>query len=331
MNSPTSAKLSSDLAVVIPFFQREKGVLTRSLKSALAQEKIAPALILVVDDGSPIAAAEEIASLPESAQARIRVIVQKNAGPGAARNTALNALDTHIRYVAFLDSDDEWSPDHLANALQALRSGFDIYFSDLTHIDQSIGAFVRGKRIQPQDHPCIAGSDFLHAYRGDMLSQIATGNIIGTPTVVLDRKRFPALRFRPEFRHAGEDYLFWMELASQQARFAFSEKVEAKCGHGVNVYSGASWGTNEHLIRLINELRYRKICLEIFQLPTETAAVIQTAKQNLRVSIVRDLLYRFRRVNPPPFSWVADLIRTDPSMIFMFLPLALRLASGRQP
>ncbi len=48
------------------------------------------------------------------------MIRQPNSGPGAARNRGIAA--SRAEFVAFLDADDEWLPDHLATALAALRN-----------------------------------------------------------------------------------------------------------------------------------------------------------------------------------------------------------------
>ncbi|OIR07146.1 putative glycosyl transferase [mine drainage metagenome] len=319
------------LAVVIPFYQREAGILLRAVNSVLRQEGIAPPSLIIVDDGSPVPAEAELATLNEGSRQRISIIAQQNGGPGAARNAALAALTDDFRYVAFLDSDDEWSDDHLANALCALRAGHDAYFADHTQLGQNIGAFSRGGRIRPAEHPAIATNGQLHAYQGDMLDQIVCGNVIGTSTVVYDRLRFPELRFRPEFRNAGEDYLFWMDLARGRARFVFSEKIEARYGRGVNVYSGAIWGTEEHLLRLINELRYRKRSLQAYELSPEAVGAARAVRRALRITIVRDLLYRLKRAKLPPLPWLLDMIKTDPQLFFLALPLAAQIVLGRHP
>ena len=255
--------------------------------------------------------------------------MKRNGGPGTARNRALDSLPTTVRYVAFLDSDDEWSDDHLANAREALGAGYDVYFSDLTQLQQAVGAFARGGRIRPAEHPSIGGNTHLHRFIGDMVEQIVVGNVIGTSTVVFNFQQIPDVRFRPELRHAGEDYLFWIELAARGARFAFSDKIEATYGKGVNVYSGASWGTETHLARVANELQYYRLCRRQFPLSRCARKALQGKTRALQVDAIRDLLRRIRRRQPPPLAWIKDIVRSDPGILLTCVPIALRIATNR--
>ncbi|HEV2561692.1 MAG TPA: glycosyltransferase [Rhizomicrobium sp.] len=93
-------------SVVIPTYNRA-GVLKEVLKSVLAQS-CQDFEIVVVDDGSKDNPKKII---DEIADARIRFRAQENRGASAARNAGIDlALG---RYVAFLDSDDEFLPHHL--------------------------------------------------------------------------------------------------------------------------------------------------------------------------------------------------------------------------
>jgi len=281
------------ITVVIPYFQRSPGVLSKALASIAGQRDCPmPIHVMVVDDASPVPAAEELAKAG-TMPCPVQIITQKNAGPGAARNTGLENAPQGTRYIAFLDSDDEWTPDHLARAICALEAGYDFYFADHFQLGQTVSAFVRGKKIHPQDHPKIPGAPSgLHAYQGDMLGQIIHGNVIGTSTVVYSTSSYGRNRFKVEFTNAGEDYLFWMTLAQSGAKFAFSSTSEARYGRGVNVYSGAGWGSDEHLLRIHNELKYRKTTLEQFPLtPAQKAHVVQSIGL-LRAAFARDLLHR---------------------------------------
>lgn len=102
------------VCVVIPAYNRATE-LGRSLASVWAQRPNLPAEVIVVDDHST----DDTAAVADSLGARV-IRHAENRGPAAARNTALRA--TACEWVAFLDSDDEWLPHHLAH-LWEIRDG----------------------------------------------------------------------------------------------------------------------------------------------------------------------------------------------------------------
>lgn len=120
----------SQVAVIIPFYQKAQGILTKAIASALNQVDFGNITIIVVDDASPVSARSELADVMTAHPGKIRILEQPNAGPAAARNKGLDNVPQGTQYVAFLDSDDEWIDTHLANATAALGSGYDFYFSD---------------------------------------------------------------------------------------------------------------------------------------------------------------------------------------------------------
>lgn len=170
-----------------------------------------------------------------------------------------------------------------------------------------------------EQHPSLAGADHLHAYQGDMLEQILFGNVIGTSTVVYDFTRFSTVRFRPEFRNAGEDYLFWLDLTLAGVRFCFSASCEAVYGRGVNVYSGAGWGTEAHFLRLHNEMKYRKRVLQEFAVTASQCVRLNEQVAQLRRAIVRDLLHRVAHRKSLPWQWMRDQMRLD-LKTYLFMP-----------
>jgi glycosyltransferase involved in cell wall biosynthesis len=110
-----------DIAVVIPVFNKERHV-ERAIRSALSQT-LSPARILVVDDASTDGSRERIAAISDP---RITVIERRTPGPGgyAARNAAINSVTSE--WIAFLDADDAWLPDHLQSVAGAVsRAGDD--------------------------------------------------------------------------------------------------------------------------------------------------------------------------------------------------------------
>jgi succinoglycan biosynthesis protein ExoW len=280
------------IAVVVPYFQRKSGILAATLRSVLEQDCTDAIRVIVVDDASPVPAADEVASVPTRSNVDVRVIIQKNGGPAAARNAGLDALDDAVTHVAFVDSDDAWTPNHLSRAMLALSIGYDFYFADLYQLDQSVSGFVRGGRIDPARHRSLPGADDLHAFDGDMFDQIITGNVIGTSTVVFRRDAFRGLRFDENFFNAGEDYLFWIACARRQGRFCFSSLVEARYGEGVNVYSGSGWGTESFLLRVHNEMKYRKHLLTAFPLTQAQRVFVSERVRELRDSFVAGVIHR---------------------------------------
>jgi len=114
------------ISAVIPAFNRERTI-ERAAESALTQSE-PPEEILVVDDGSTDATADRVARLGD----RVRYVFQDNAGASAARNLGVEIAAED--WIAFLDSDDFWRPEHLSrmrDAIQATRGVADLYFSDM--------------------------------------------------------------------------------------------------------------------------------------------------------------------------------------------------------
>ena len=99
------------VSVIIPLYNKARYI-QRALNSVLAQT-FRDFEVLVVDDGSTDESRDIVRRCADS---RIRLIVQENAGPGAARNRGLRDAQTEV--VAFLDSDDEWLPTFLEENLR---------------------------------------------------------------------------------------------------------------------------------------------------------------------------------------------------------------------
>ena len=100
------------VSVVIPLFNKEIPIAS-TLSSVLAQTRL-PDELIVVDDGSTDKSGRIAEKVLADADAKIRwrIISQKNAGEGAARNRG--AEEATSNYIAFLDADDEWLPGYLA-------------------------------------------------------------------------------------------------------------------------------------------------------------------------------------------------------------------------
>lgn len=94
------------ISVAVPLFNKEDYISATLL--SVRRQSFADYEIVVVDDGSTDNGASIIESLDLP---NLRLVHQLNAGVSAARNRCL--AEASAEYVAFLDADDVWAPDHL--------------------------------------------------------------------------------------------------------------------------------------------------------------------------------------------------------------------------
>ena len=299
------------VAIVIPYYQRESGVLRRAVESAFAQQGVDGARVMVVDDGSPVPAERELEGLRCPQGWSMDIVVQPNGGPGAARNRGLDDARPS-RYIAFLDSDDCWQSDHLRRALFALQQGYDVFFANHYQLDQTTPAFERSERLRLENHVVLGAEAGLYGFQGDMFYQVLRGNVIGTSTMIFDTSRVGTCRFRTEYRRAGEDYLFWMSLAREDAKFCFSMQPQVVYGHGINVYSGSAWGTAEHLRRSYDEAHYRRATGRLFDLTAAQRRHVSKKRAELREEFALALLHRVRRGDRVPWGLVRAQTAQEP-------------------
>lgn len=317
----TCRKTTVDIAIVVPFYQKSKGVLTKAIRSALTQTIAERLVMVIVDDGSPLPARQEMDTLEAREQNSIILIEQPNGGAGSARNRALNNLPDGIEFVAFLDSDDEWEPEHLENAISALEMGFDAYFSDhFSALYKEISNFARIGTLSVAEHQQLDASREIYAMNISMIDHIVAdgGGVIGTSNAVYRYTRFPKLRFREEF-YNGQDFFFWMDLSDQGAQWCFSTQVHCRCGTGINIYSGSGWGTDKSLQRIRNELFIWTSVERFYHLSPDLLNANRKTISNLKESVVRDLVHRVRHLKPVPMQLLADILKMVPSVLFLLL------------
>ena len=94
-------------SVVVPLYNKQDFV-RRTIDSVLAQS-LGDFEVIVVDDGSTD---DSVARLEAYSDPRLRIVRQANSGEGAARNRGLH--ESRYEWIALLDADDYWFPDHLA-------------------------------------------------------------------------------------------------------------------------------------------------------------------------------------------------------------------------
>lgn len=108
--------------VILPTYNRAE-LVSEAISSALGQT-FHDFEILVADDGSTDHTAQVLDKLAVR-DSRVRPLRVPHGGAAAARNAAIRAAGDY-EFVAFLDSDDIWVPDHLQECVELLQQHPDV-------------------------------------------------------------------------------------------------------------------------------------------------------------------------------------------------------------
>lgn len=192
------------VSVVIPYYNRPD-VIGRAIGS-VRRQSFSDWELIVVDDGSDEPSRLDSASAPDP---RIRYIRhERNRGVSAARNTGVEA--SRGRFVAFLDSDDEWLPKKLESQLKAV---FDSRAPpDRTICTTKCVIFTSERRycVRPLREPA-PGRSFAEFLYND-------GGFAQSSSFFLSTTLARSTPFR-ETLAAFEDHLFFIELGARGAKY----------------------------------------------------------------------------------------------------------------
>jgi glycosyltransferase involved in cell wall biosynthesis len=197
------------VSVVIPAYNAA-AYIGATLRSVFAQT-FQQFEILVVNDGSSDTPALERALQPYLS--RIRYMKQENRGPSAARNVAIR--EAQGKYVAFLDSDDLWHPDHLANQVATLENdpSLGLVYSNGLHIveDRPVSVtFDRTVQSEPVTFEALLRED----------CTVGTSSTVAVRQAILE-----AGLFDEGFRRC-EDFDLWLRMAHNGVRMTFTRTVQ---------------------------------------------------------------------------------------------------------
>lgn len=197
-------------SVVIPLYNKANYI-ENTLRSVLAQS-FSNFEIIVVNDGSTDNSLEKVGEIHDD---RIKLIDQKNQGVSVARNRGIEAANG--KYIALLDADDHWFPDHLEQ-LKELISKF-----------PEAGLFCSGYEIL-LDNKLIqkAHYSFDHQNRAQRIDDYFTASLFNpvawTSAVVFSKENFYKIgTFDPVLR-TGQDIDFFIR-AALKTDVAFDPKI----------------------------------------------------------------------------------------------------------
>ncbi len=187
------------VSVVIPTYNRAR-VVERALKTAFDQT-YRNMEIIVVDDGSTDDTEAALAPYKE----RIRYYYQKNGGASAARNRAIQ--ESRGKYIAFLDSDDEWLPAKIEKQVALLEARPDLSFVAC---------------LSTNENRTYTGYDDYDKQFLKFIQQPFTQNMT---RYVVRRECFEKHGLFDTSIHGPEDWELWLRLLKQGCRFGFVPDV----------------------------------------------------------------------------------------------------------
>jgi glycosyltransferase involved in cell wall biosynthesis len=251
------------VSVVIPFFNREH-CLGKAIESVLNQSFDNWEIVLVDDgstDGSLRIAQRYCAKYPE----RIRVLIQHNKGPSAARNRAIR--ESRGELIGILDSDDQWRPGFLETTTAAVQQcpAVDWVYVNACRLDAA------GNVIVPSVFDDESAKDFrrlrtelhgnLHLIVDEDLLLTAIKSTIKVGANSLVRRRVFDTCMYPEGIALGDDRVLSIACIAGGFRFGYVDEVLLNVyQYGDNMSARENsdqqlLATNRQLIRTYERIR----------------------------------------------------------------------------
>ena len=181
--------------------------------------------LIIWDDGSTDATAEIIRSYNDD---RIKYFFDKNHGASYARNKAIEV--SQGKYLAFLDSDDEWVDKKLTIQMDILNAhtGIDVLFSDFMNNVESTREkhrmFEEYLRVMKMLDVEQVEHNLFIIKRG-LLESLTVEDFIATDTVIIRRELLERTgAFNEELRNL-EDFELWWRMGLAGVCFAYINEV----------------------------------------------------------------------------------------------------------
>lgn len=206
------------VSVIIPAYNRS--AFLHGCVGSLRNCGLGDLEIIVVDDGST----DETAAVVESLEPPCLYLRQPNQGPAAARNLGFGR--SAGRYVAFVDSDDEWLPEVPGESVRFLdaHQDVDVLFAEarMGNRDEGFQSWIEmaGESEFSVLPSRIVENEFRIFENGPLFRRMAVRNPVFIGATIMRREAFAeAGMFDPELCGAA-DWELWLRMASRMT-FAF--------------------------------------------------------------------------------------------------------------
>ena len=285
--------MTVEVSVIIPAYNAGLHI-ANAINSVLAQNYSKDIEIFVIDDGSTDNTASVVADMSREHKQIIYLPNARKKGPSGARNTGL--LKANGTYVAFLDADDLWLPDHLIQGINFLgrHSDIDIVLFNFNIVEYKTRRFISDwftERSFARNLKSQVMEDGFHLICDDMFTALINESFMHLQSMIVRRQALRDVLFNEDIRRSEDrDFSIRLYLESN-ARFAFNEKITGI--YYVHENSLTSDSIPNSLHTTLDQIIIYSGYLENLALDAATTSMLKNLlyKRYLRVS------YYYRKMN----------------------------------
>lgn len=182
-------------SVIVPLYNKAPYV-SRALMSICTQS-FSNYEVIVVDDGSTDGSGDIVRG-GMAVDPRFHLITTRNNGVACARNIGIR--NSSAPWIAFLDADDEWLPNHLEKLLEGIRLFPEaaLFYTLFESHEASGKVIINGTMMRGIGHV-------------DFFEELGR-RYFSTDSIAIKRSALPEGAFPSEFR-LGEDMYVWLYIA----------------------------------------------------------------------------------------------------------------------
>lgn len=226
-------KLDWDLVVVIAV-RDGQNIILDALNSIINQDAGIRTYISIVNDRSIDDTSRKVLEFYGHLDKNIGFnyrSLDNSVGPGEARNIA-EFMAPDSRYLAFIDADDVWFPNHVSSKINKLELDIgdivyggmqDVFLTikDMLMVEQKIGDRLMFQPAEAHSNPAM-----VIGYEKYFLTNRC--NITIPSTVIMRRDLFKLVGGFPKGIVCGEDGVMWRRLAEANRKFVYDPNITIK-------------------------------------------------------------------------------------------------------
>ena len=231
--------------VIIPLFNKADYI-RKSVQSVIDQ-KFTEFELIIVNDGSADNSLDVVRQIKDD---RIRIIDQENAGVSTARNNGVK--EAKYEFIAFLDADDWWAPDYLAEMSKLIEHYPDAGLWTAKYYKVKYGKNIEAN-IGLENNFSEGYINYFEVYAKTMWMPIYP------PTVIIPKEVFNEFNGFKLILKMGEDFDLWVRITLKY-KIAYLNNALVYYNQDVNasnraVGGGRIWKPENHYIFQLEYLK----------------------------------------------------------------------------